>query len=56
MPQMYIVLHVKNPLILSYFNNILIFSTNFQKTKSSDAKIYENQSSDSRADPCGQTD
>ena len=49
---MYIGLHVKYPLLLSDFNEILIFPT-FSKKKSSTTKFHENPSSWSRVVPCG---
>jgi len=44
-------LHVKRPLFLSYFNEIRIFSTIFEKY--SNIKFRENPSSWIRAVPCG---
>ena len=45
--KIYIGTHVKYPLFLSDFNEILIFSTEFRK-KYSDVKFHENSSSGSR--------
>ena len=48
MIEMYIGLHVKYPLLLSYFNETRIFPTNFRNI----IKFHENPSSDSRFVPC----
>jgi hypothetical protein len=51
----YIDLHVKNPLFFSHFNETLI-SGQFFKKKHSNIKFHENRSSESEDVPCGQTD
>jgi hypothetical protein len=50
----YIGVYVKNPLSLSDFNEIVIFSTYFQKILK--FKFYKNTSSGNRVVPCGRTD
>ena len=49
---MYIGLHVKYPLFLSYFDETSIFAANFRKM----LKFHENPTSGSWAVRCGRTD
>jgi len=51
---MYIGLHVKYPLLLSDFNETLIFSSDFQRT--SNIKFHENPCCGNRVALCGRTD
>jgi hypothetical protein len=51
--EMYIVLHVKYPLLLSNFNETWILSAEFKKC--SNIKFHENPSSGSLVVPCRQT-
>ena len=51
---MYIGLHVKYPLLLSDFNETLIFSTGLRKIPNT--KFYGNLFSGIRVVPCGRTD
>jgi len=51
---MYIGFHVKYPLLLSDFSEILIFLNDFNICSSSN--FHENSSRGSRVYPCGQTD
>jgi len=49
-----ICIHVKYPLVSSYFKDTMIFSKDFQN--SLNTKFHEDTSSGNRFVPCGQTD